>query len=185
MITHGRILSLLQSFFLSAPSKFGDYKSSLAPLRIKNFGDVDEKFCRGSKPRKKDLERLSSIGITTIIDLREQSDSREESGVAALRMRYINIPMSDRQYPSSETIHALLRLINETATGKIFVHCAGGRHRTGLFFALYRLSIYRWDYDRVYSEMKSYDFYTRWGHGRLKSFVQDYAHVMLRESSCR
>jgi hypothetical protein len=27
----------------------------------------------------------------------------------------------------------------------------------------------------VYKEMKQYDFYTRWGHGAFKDFVQDYA----------
>jgi protein tyrosine/serine phosphatase len=55
------------------------------------------------------------------------------------------------------------------------VHCAGGRHRTGVAGAVYRFNHYNWTYDQVYAEMKKYDFYTRFGHGDMKKFVQDYA----------
>ena len=41
--------------------------------------------------------------------------------------------------------------------------------------AVYRFNRYNWNYDQVYAEMKKYDFYTRWGHGDMKKFVQDYA----------
>ena len=41
--------------------------------------------------------------------------------------------------------------------------------------AVYRFNHYGWNYDQVYAEMKNYDFYTRWGHGDLKKFVEDYA----------
>jgi len=32
----------------------------------------------------------------------------------------------------------------------------------------------QWDFDKVYAEMKDYDFYTRFGHGDMKKFVEDY-----------
>ena len=41
--------------------------------------------------------------------------------------------------------------------------------------AVYRFNHYGWNFDQVYSEMKKYDFYTRWGHGEMKKFVEDYA----------
>ena len=41
--------------------------------------------------------------------------------------------------------------------------------------AVYRFNLYNWNYDQVYAEMKKFDFYTRWGHGDMKKFVQDYA----------
>jgi hypothetical protein len=31
-----------------------------------------------------------------------------------------------------------------------------------------------WDVERAYNEMKDYDFYTRWGHKAMKTFVFDY-----------
>ena len=44
--------------------------------------------------------------------------------------------------------------------------------------ALYRFTKYGWGYDQVYKEMKNYDFYSSWGHGKQKDFVRDYAAKM-------
>ena len=54
--------------------------------------------------------------------------------------------------------------------------------------AVYRFNHYGWDYDQhIYAEMKKFDFYTRWGHGDLKKFVQDYAvtHHNKAAADCR
>jgi protein tyrosine/serine phosphatase len=115
------------------------------------------------------------MGISTVIDLREEPDCHERRMVEEMGMRYVNIPMTDTDYPDSKQIDAFLALANEPTTGRFFVHCAGGRHRTGVIGAVYRLTVSGWNFDQVYSEMKSYDFYTRWGHSPLKRFVQDYA----------
>jgi len=50
----------------------------------------------------------------------------------------------------------------------------GGRHRSGVMGAMYRFNHDEWNYDRAYEEMKNYDFYTRFGHGALKKYVEDY-----------
>jgi hypothetical protein len=44
--------------------------------------------------------------------------------------------------------------------------------------AVYRFEKYGWGYEQVYAEMKQYDFYTSWGHGDFKTFVEDYAKQM-------
>ena len=67
-----------------------------------------------------------------------------------------------------------LKLANDPETGEFFLHCAGGRHRTGALGAVYRYENYGWDYERAYAEMKKFDFYTRWGHGGFKEFVKQY-----------
>ena len=90
-------------------------------------------------------------------------------------MKYVNIPMMGKKYPTVEATDAFLKTINDPATGKFFVHCAGGRHRTGAMGAVYRVQFYDWDFDQVYQEMKHYDFYTRFGHQAFKDFVEDYA----------
>lgn len=150
-------------------------------IGIKNFGQMDERFYRGARPRKNDYRALADIRISTVIDLREKPDCHEQRTVEELGMRYVNIPMTDTDYPDSKQIDAFLTLANEPRTGRFFVHCAGGRHRTGVIGAVYRLTVNRWNFDQVYSEMESYDFYTRWGHGPLKKFVQDYARKLEGE----
>lgn len=143
-------------------------------IRIKNFGQMDENFFRGAQPKEGDYASLAALGIKTIIDLQDDPSSYEKRAAEDAGMRYVNIPMSDSSRPSDSQIEQFLKLANDPATGRFFVHCAGGRHRTGVMGAVYRMSHDGWDFDRAYKEMKDYDFYTRWGHGSLKDYVHDY-----------
>ena len=143
-------------------------------IKIKNFGQMDERFYRGAQPQESDYQDLAALGVKTVIDLQNDPTSYEKRNVEALGMRYVNIPMSDSVYPKAEQVDTFLKLTDDPATGKFFVHCAGGRHRTGVMGAVYRFNHNHWSYDQAYAEMKSYDFYTRWGHGAMKQFVQDY-----------
>jgi len=147
-------------------------------IHIRNFGKMDDRFYRGAQPDESDYKDLKALGIHTVIDLTDHPTSYEKRDVEALGMRYVSIPMSDSSYPKQESINAFLKLVNDPATGKFFAHCAGGRHRTGVVGAVYRFNVNHWTYDQAYAEMKDYDFYTRFGHGDLKTFVEDYAQKM-------
>ena len=150
-------------------------KADVSKVSIKNFGQMDDRFFRGGQPKQDEYPELAALGIRTVIDLQDDPTTYEKQSVEALGMKYINIPMSDKDYPESAKIDQFLKLVNDPTTGKFYVHCAGGRHRTGVMGAVYRFNHYNWNYDQVYAEMKKYDFYTRWGHGDMKKFVQDYA----------
>jgi len=41
--------------------------------------------------------------------------------------------------------------------------------------AIYRFNNYHWNLDQAYKEMLDFDFYTTWGHGGQKKFVENYA----------
>jgi len=153
----------------------GHSDPAFSNIKIRNFGQMDQRFYRGAQPNEQDYKDLKGLGIKTVIDLRSDPQSYEKGDVEALGMRYINIPMSDSDYPKTEQVNQFLKLVDDSSTGKFFVHCAGGRHRTGVMGAVYRFNHYHWNFDQVYAEMKDYDFYTRFGHGKLKDFVQDYA----------
>ena len=147
-------------------------------IHIRNFGKMDGRFYRGAQPDESDYKDLKALGIQTVIDLTDHPTSYEKRDVEVLGMRYVSIPMSDSSYPKEEQINTFLKLAGDPATGKFFVHCAGGRHRTGVMGAVYRFNVNHWNFDQVYAEMKDYDFYTRFGHGDLKTFVEDYAQKM-------
>jgi protein tyrosine/serine phosphatase len=152
-------------------------------IDIKNFGKMDDRFYRGAQPKETDFKDLKALGIKTIIDLRDDPASYEKQSVEALGMRYVNVPMSDTSYPKEETIQAFLKVVNDPNTGKFYAHCAGGRHRTGVVGAIYRFTVDHWNYDQAYAEMKDYDFYTRWGHGDMKKYVDDYWQRMQTNSA--
>jgi tyrosine-protein phosphatase SIW14 len=149
-------------------------QADFSNVKIKNFGQMDERFYRGGQPKERDYESLKAIGIQTVIDLQAEPKEYEKQMVESLGMRYVNIPMVGKKYPTEQAVTAFMKLVDDPATGKFFVHCAGGRHRTGAMGAVYRFTKYNWNYDQVYAEMKKYDFYTSWGHGDFKTFVQDY-----------
>lgn len=149
-------------------------QADFSNIKIKNFGQMDDHFYRGAQPKKEDYKDLAALGIKTVIDLQAEPKGYEKPAVEALGMRYVNIPMVDKEYPKQEWVDAFLKVVNDPETGKFYVHCAGGRHRTGAMGAVYRYTKYGWNYDQVYAEMKKYDFYTSWGHADFKKFVEDY-----------
>jgi len=160
---------------VAAAAKGSDKNPAFSSVHIKNFGQMDERFYRGAEPKNpEDFQALKQLGISTVIDLQAEPASSERGMVESQGMRYVNIPMIDKAYPKPEWVATFLKTVDDPATGKFFVHCAGGRHRTGAMGAVYRFEKYGWNYDQVYAEMKQYDFYTSWGHGDFKTFVEDY-----------
>jgi len=135
---------------------------------------MDERFYRGAQPKEQDYKALAALGIHTVIDLTDEPKDYEKPLVESLGMKYIHIPMISKKYPTEEVTANFLKVVSDPQTGKFFLHCAGGRHRTGAMGAVYRYKFYNWNYDQVYAEMKKYDFYTAWGHGAFKDFVKDY-----------
>jgi len=158
-------------------------QTDFSNIKIKNFGQMDERFYRGAQPNQKDYKDLAALGIKTIIDLTDSPKDYERSMAESLGMRYVNIPIADKTAPSDASVTQFLKLVDDPATGKFYVHCAGGRHRTGIMGAVYRFNNYHWNFDQVYAEMKKYDFYTSWGHGDQKKFVEDYYSHMQSASN--
>ena len=142
-------------------------------IKIDNFGKMDERFYRGARPSERDFANLKALGIQTVIDLTDNTP-KEKGYVEAQGMRYVNIAIPDKQDPSDAQIQQFLKLVDDPSTGKFYVHCAGGRHRTGVMGAVYRFNNYHWTFDQVYAEMLNYDFYTSNGHGGQKKYVEDY-----------
>ena len=156
------------SWAQTSPSK--TYKGQ--KIGIANFGQMDERFFRGERPTQKDLALLKSIGIDTIIDLTDNTPGEAKMAQAA-GLRYVNIPIHDRAIPTDAAIELFRKTLKDPATGKFYLHCAGGRHRTGDMGAVYRAD-QGWTYEKAYKEMENYDFYTSGGHQAQKDFVLEY-----------
>src|SRR6266478_2336625 len=178
--TSVRITALVGLILLIASGAVAKTHSdpAFSNIKIRNFGKMDDRFYRGAQPDESDYKDLKALGVKTVIDLQDHPTNYERRDVEALGMRYVNIPMSDSSYPKEDSISAFMKLVNDPSTGVFFAHCAGGRHRTGVMGAVYRFNVNHWNYDQAYAEMKDYDFYTRFGHGDLKTYVEDYARRM-------
>jgi protein tyrosine/serine phosphatase len=144
-------------------------------LRIDNFGQVDAHYYRGAQPSSADYPALAAHGIHLVIDLTSGGRADEEHLVDLAGMRFVRIPLTTADRPSEAAVAQFLALVNDPANQPVFVHCQGGRHRTGVMTAVYRITKDGWSADQAYAEMKAFGFETFIGHPVLKQFVYDFA----------
>jgi protein tyrosine/serine phosphatase len=149
--------------------------AAIANVRIDNFGQVNEHYFRGGQPEGRDYDDLKALGIKTVIDLTDDdSDAREPGAVRSLGMKFVSIPMSTHETPSAEKVAKFLDIVNDPANQPVYVHCVGGRHRTGVMTAVYRMTDDGWTADRAFAEMKNYKFGADFLHSEFKDFVYSY-----------
>jgi len=141
---------------------------------IDEFGKVNDHFYRGAQPKGANYEQLVAIGVKTIVDLCEEAGSEARVNAERVGLHYINLPMKKRSYPQPDTATRFLEAVNNQANWPVYVHCAGGRHRTGVMTAIYRMAVDGWNADQAFEEMKQFDFSTAWGYGCYKDYVYDY-----------
>ena len=158
----------------AAATAVGPSAGALSAIRIDNFGRVNEHYYRGARPEGNDFRALASLGVKTLIDLAEEGDRAEEANAKAAGMQFVRIPMSTRKAPSEETIAQFLALVNDPANQPVYVHCIGGRHRTGVMTAIYRMSVDGWDSAKAWTEVKQYKYGAEFLHPEFKSFISTY-----------
>jgi tyrosine-protein phosphatase SIW14 len=156
------------------PKDKANSKASGSAVAVDNFGQVTDFYYRGGQPRGEEYNQLAAIGIKTIIDLRDDPKDYAKALTEQAGMKYVNLPLNDKDYPPPDSASKFLSLVNDRENWPVYVHCAGGRHRTGAMTAVFRMTVQGWDAGRAYEEMKDYDFYTRFGHKDMKRFVFDY-----------
>ena len=148
---------------------------SLSAIRIDNFGRINTAFYRGGQPAGRDFEDLAALGIKTVIDLQADGTNHDEAQlVEAQGMRFYRIPMTTRAPPTPEQLATFLEIVTDPARQPIYVHCLGGRHRTGVMTAVYRMESDGWTADQAFREMKQYQFGLDFLHPEFKKFVYAY-----------
>ena len=149
--------------------------TSAAPtIGIDNFGRISETYYRGSQPDGRDYTDLAALGVKTVIDLQRDGQLIERELVESAGMNFFRIPMTTRKAPTSAELATFLQLVNDPANQPVYVHCAGGRHRTGVMTAVYRMTHDGWNSERAFKEMKQYDFGPAFLHPEFKRFVYSY-----------
>ena len=146
-----------------------------APVRIDNFGRISATYYRGAQPEAGDYADLAALGVKTVINLTSDDALAEEPGlVAKAGMKYVAIPMTTRVAPTSEQLDRFLKIVNDPASQPVFVHCVGGKHRTGVMTAVYRMTQDSWTSEQAFNEMKQFKFGPVMLHPEFKKFVYDY-----------
>ena len=174
-VLRSSLLTLIAVLAFSIIGSAQTSPSAVAGINIKNFGQMDDILYRGGQPAESDYKALASYGIKTIIDLRNDEESFAKSAAEAAGLKYYNIPMNGVSAPTDADVAQFLKIVNDPASGKVFMHCKAGIHRTGAMGAVYRISHDGWDYDKTFAEMKNYQFSAGLFHGGLQKFVKHYS----------
>ena len=170
------IAALVVALSIAAPGYAKDTKQPTAPaspaVRIDNFGRINEHYYRGAQPAGQDFADLAKLGVKTIIDLTNgDGDGNEQRLAETAGMKFVNIAMNTRVVPTVEQIATFLSIVNDPAKQPVYVHCVGGRHRTGVMTAIYRMTSDKWAAAQAFKEMKTYKFGADFLHPEFKKFL--------------
>ncbi len=164
-------------FFLSlliTATQLGHSQTTSTGAKIDNFGQINENYYRGAQPSASGFVALKGMGVKTVIDLQKDGIVQEAAWVEDAGMKYIKIPLSSTHPATAEQTEYFLKLVNDPSNWPVYVHCAGGRHRTGEMTAIYRITHDSWSADQAFNEMNRYGYYSFPNHGSLKKYVYTY-----------
>ena len=171
--TYGAAFTLALTLAVPAVADSG-HSGVLDQIHIANFGRVSDTYYRGAQPEGRDYADLKALGVKTIIDLQEYGDKDEPSSAKKAGLNYIRIGMNTRIEPTSAQMAQFLSIVNDPAQQPVYVHCAGGHHRTGIMTAIFRMNQDHWSGAQAFAEMKKYGFGADWLHPEFKKFVLAY-----------
>jgi protein tyrosine/serine phosphatase len=173
--------TLLVVLALAGPSIAQDPQADTPKIKIDNFGRISDNFYRGAQPKGQDYSDLATLGIKTVINLTsDDADVNEKAMVEKAGMKYIQIPMTTHEPPTPAKISQFLGLVSNPESTPIYLHCVGGKHRTGVMTALYRMTDEGWTAEQAFQEMKQYKFGADFLHREFKNFVYSYYTTMAK-----
>lgn len=137
---------------------------------IRNFDKVVDTIFRGALPGDEGYRALAEkLGVRRVCSLIEHGvmSDRERALQAGIE-EWVHMPFSDRDAPTGEQVRKWLDYVRTSERGDpVFTHCRGGRHRTGVLVAVYRVTDCGWSKGQAFNEMKTYGWYSARGHGPI------------------
>lgn len=110
----------------------------------------DDKVIRGGNILTREgMNYLKKQGVT---DIAAVSNIVEETKLAELYGISVHpFDFSHEEGPSCDQVKNLTTIINNS-TGKVYLHCVGGKNRGGTLALVYRLSVLNWEWVPAYNE---------------------------------
>jgi protein tyrosine/serine phosphatase len=159
----------------AGPASAGPAAAIAPAVHIDNFGQINARYYRGGQPQARDYTDLAALGVKTIVNLTSDDAQAEEPALAQQNgLHYFQIPMTTHQPPTGAQLAEFLAIVNDPENQPVYVHCVGGRHRTGVMTAVYRMTDDGWTAEQAFAEMKKYQFGMDFLHPEFKKFVYEF-----------
>ena len=148
-----------------------------------NFHIVDDGIWRSAQPSIESIAVMKKHGLKTIINLRgsEENHLWESRICDSLGTQYFHIPMDGRDVPDTADLNNILRIIENQQNQPVMYHCLGGKDRTGIVTAIYRLKNSDISFEEVHKEMLMYG-YNEEEFPQLAEFVKNYRKRYLQNA---
>jgi len=169
------VVATMFALSLAIPAAAQGVASNFSRIHIDNFGMVNTSYYRGAQPKGHDYADLAALGVKTVIDLTDDDGQASEPAmVKSAGMKSFKIPMNTHQPPTSAQLSEFMKIVNDPANQPVYVHCVGGRHRTGVMTAAYRMTNEGWTSEKAFSEMKRFKYGPDFLHSEFKQYVYSF-----------
>ena len=118
-----------------------------------------------------------TLGIKTVVNLRDNHSDSDEIGGLPLKARRIEIFTGNMK---DKYVTDFLSVLDDTNAVPVLVHCQHGADRTGTMCAMYRILREGWTVDDAIDEMKNggFGYHSVWGN--LPRFIRKSAERRAR-----
>lgn len=127
-----------------------------------NLFRITPTLYRSAQLRASDVTELKSIGIVTVVGLRNfHSDEAwlKDSGIQTSRVKINTWAINDKN-----VVAALKAIRVAEKNGPVLLHCLHGADRTGLISAMYRMLYQNWSKQQALDELQNggYGYHAMW-----------------------
>lgn len=125
-----------------------------------NIYKVNNTLYRSEQPSKAGFEKIDSIGIKTVLSLRNRVSDRFRARKSHVKLKRVKINSWRMSY---DDIVSALTLIRD-AEKPVLVHCLHGSDRTGAVIAAYRIAFEDWSKEKAIEEFmqEEYGYHEKW-----------------------
>jgi protein tyrosine/serine phosphatase len=122
----------------------------LSVAGLPNLHKVSDNLYRSAQPTEEGFQNLSSLGIKTVVSLRELHSDKKLLGKTDIACESIRM---NAWHAEEEDVVRFLRIVNDPARTPMLVHCEHGADRTGMMCAFYRIAVQGWSKEDALREM--------------------------------
>ena len=128
---------------------------------VPNLHKINDSLYRSAQPTAEGMTNLVSLGINTVVNLRDNHSDDDEIGDLPLKARRIEIFTANMK---EEYVDEFLAIVADADAAPVLVHCQHGADRTGTMCAMYRIMCEGWSVDDAIDEMKNggYGYHSIW-----------------------
>ncbi len=151
---------------------------------LPNLGRIGDRLYRSGQPKGPGFDAIREMGVSIVVNLRDDSEKDEQQKVESRGMRYVPIPWRGTAQADNRQVAQFLQLLRDNPDKKILVHCRRGAERTGVMVATYRIAEHGWTSEQALEEMEEFKFLGFWFR-HLKRYVREFPETLKSDPAFR